>query len=187
MGKLLIQQIVSMDGFAAAPDGGLDFLGRVKDWCAVKEANRRVLEDCSAILFGRLTYEMFNKYWPTADREQEPIAGPIKRLRKYVASSTLGKAPWGDDCEAQVIACDAGEIRRRVEAEPGDVIVWGSLQLAGLLFREGLVSELQLHIVPVVLGEGLLACPPDAAAERFTLLGVEQLAPDVLATRYAVG
>jgi dihydrofolate reductase len=187
MGKLLVQQIVSMDGFAAAPDGGLEFFGRVKDWSAINDANRRLLEDCSAILFGRVTYEMFNNYWPTADPEQESVAGPINRLRKYVVSSTLSKAPWGDDGEALVIAGDAGEIRSRVEGEPGDVIVWGSLQLTDLLFREGLVSELQLHIVPAVLGEGLPACPPDAAAERFTLLGAEQLAPDMLATRYAVG
>src|SRR3954451_15501815 len=114
MGKLLVQQIVSMDGFAAAPDGGLEF-------------------------FGRVTYQMFNNYWPTADPEQESVAGPINRLRKYVVSSTLSKAPWGDDGEAMVIAGDAGEIRSRVEGEPGDVIVWGSLQLTGLLFREVLV------------------------------------------------
>jgi dihydrofolate reductase len=186
MGKLLVQQIVSMDGFAAAPDGGLEFFGRVKDWSAINDANRRMLEDCSAILFGRTTYEMFNKYWPTADPEQEPVAGPIKRLRKYVVSSTLDTAPWGDDGEALVVACDAGEIRSRVESEAGDVIVWGSLQLVGLLFREGLVSELHLHVVPVVLGEGRPACPPAAAAERFTLAGVGQLAPDMLAIRYAV-
>ncbi|NKX50866.1 reductase, partial [Arthrobacter deserti] len=139
-----------------------------------------------AILFGRVTYGMFNDYWPAADPEKESVAGPIKRLRKYVVSSTLERAPWGEDGAALVMAADADQIRRRVEGEAGDVIVWGSLRLTELLFREHLVDELQLHIVPVVLGAGLPACPPGAAAARFTLLGSEQLAPDLLATRYAV-
>ncbi|NKX54233.1 dihydrofolate reductase family protein [Arthrobacter mobilis] len=186
MGKLLVQQIVSMDGFAAAPDGSLDFFGRVKDWHAINDANRRLLEDCSAILLGRVTYGMFSDYWPKADPQEESVAGPINRLPKYVVSSTLEKAPWGDDGEARIISGDAAGIRSLLEREPGNVIVWGSLQLTDLLFRERLVDELQLHVVPAAIGAGLAACPPAAAQVRFSLVSSEQLAPDMLATRYAV-
>jgi dihydrofolate reductase len=185
MGKLIIQQFTSMDGFAAEPDGGLRFMEQIRGWTGINDANRRLLEDCSAILLGRVTYSMFTEYWPGADPQEESVAEPINRLPKYVVSTTLDRATWGDG-EAQIIGQDIAARIRALKESSGDVIVWGSLTLTELLFSERLVDEVYLHVLPSVLGEGRPAYPPSAAGARFSLLGAHMIPPGDVASRYAV-
>jgi dihydrofolate reductase len=186
MGRLIIQQFTTMDGYAAEPDGGLRFMDQIRGWTSIMDANARLLEGCSAILLGRVTYSMFAAYWPGADPREEPIAEPINRLPKHVVSRTLARAPWGDG-EAQVIGDNIpARIHELKDTERGDVIVWGSLTLTRLLFRKELVDELYLHMLPTVLGEGLPAYPPSAAGEKFVPHSAEVLKPGGVAVRYTV-
>jgi dihydrofolate reductase len=73
-------------------------------------------------------------------------------MPKYVFSSLSEQLPWGP---TTVIS---GELRRELTAlkdrTPGDVIVYGSLQLVRGLLDQDLVDELRLTIYPAVLGEG---------------------------------
>ena len=43
----------------------------------------------SGFVFGRRTYELLAGYWPHANEEEAPVAEPLNRLPKYVASTTL--------------------------------------------------------------------------------------------------
>jgi dihydrofolate reductase len=53
------------------------------------------LERADALLFGRLTYQIFAVFWPTAPRD-EGFADRMNGIRKYVASTTLHEAPWNN-------------------------------------------------------------------------------------------
>ncbi|MFM2475579.1 dihydrofolate reductase family protein, partial [Burkholderia cenocepacia] len=94
MGSITLEQIVSADGFAAAPDGDLASFDAVDavDESRTDSSQMRWLETVDAILLGRTTYEMFASYWPTADPAVDAVAGPIARLPKHVVSSTLDRA-----------------------------------------------------------------------------------------------
>ena len=161
MGNLIIEQIVSADGFAASPDGGLD-------WFAVpgvdpSESDRdqlEMLESVDAILLGANTYRMFSSFWPNVTEDEQVVSGHINRLPKHVLSTTLDSAPWGAYDPATIESGAPVEVANRVRADySGDVILWGSLKFADALIASGAVDILRLRIVPVLIGAGVPLAP----------------------------
>lgn len=101
MGRLIVEQHVTADGFAAGPNGELDWIdpGDVDQHPMVAQALAE-LAHTDAILLGATTYRLFVAYWPTASAD--PLAEPITRFPKHVVSTTLAEAPWGAHSPATV-------------------------------------------------------------------------------------
>ncbi|HWU52304.1 MAG TPA: dihydrofolate reductase family protein [Tahibacter sp.] len=160
MGRLIVEQIVSADGYAAEPDGGIGFF---VDARAINEADQdqlSLLENVGAIVLGRTTYHLFADYWPEADPSREPVAVPLNTLPKYVISNTLDEAPWGERAAATILRGDGvASVRTLRSRVAGDLIVWGSLTLADALLRADEVDLLRLRIVPVLIGAGRSFAP----------------------------
>ncbi len=93
MGRVIVEQIISADGFAAGPDGSLEFFQLPGEFDSTDPGQLAMLERVDAILLGANTYRMFSAYWPTADESTDAGAGPIHALPKHVVSSTLESAP----------------------------------------------------------------------------------------------
>lgn len=162
MGKVIVEQIVSLDGYAEDADGGIDFFVNA-EWGGEADTEQlRMLSSVEAIVFGARTYRMFANYWPYADPAKEPVANPIGTLPKFVVSSTLEAAPWGASDSAEILRGDGvaavHSLRSRFK---GDLIVWGSLTLSDALLRAGEVDLLRLRMVPVLLGGGRSFTPSD--------------------------
>lgn len=161
MGHLIVEQILSADGYAAEPDGGIGYFVDARSINEADQDQKRMLEGVQAIVFGRTTYRMFADYWPGADPGQEPVARQLNAIPKYVVSNTLQRAPWGDG-EIEVLRGDGVDsvrvLRERVD---GDLVVWGSLTLADALLRAGEVDVLRLRIVPILIGAGRSFTPSD--------------------------
>ena len=161
MGRLIVEQIISADGYAADREGGIGFFevspevgGDLESGTGPIDREQLAwLEGVDAILLGATTYRMFAEYWPSADPVVEPVAEPIARLPKHVVSNSLERAPWGDG-EVEVLRGDAAASVARLKDRFEATVVWGSLQLADALFEAGLVDELRLRIVPVLIGAG---------------------------------
>lgn len=169
MGRLIVEQIVSADGYAADAEGGIGFFENAR---GINEADReqlRLLGSVHAIVLGRRTFEMFAAYWPHADPAQEPVAVPLNAIPRYVVSNTLQRAPWGDG-EIDILRGDGvasmRALRRRVD---GDVIVWGSLTLADALLRASEVDVLRLRVVPRLIGTGRSFAPADLGQRDLSL------------------
>lgn len=171
MRKVLVQEIVTVDGFAAGPKGELDFFESAGDFSEADRANLRQLEGIDTVLLGAATYRMFVDYWPTPQSEGEIVAEVVNTIPKVVFSSTLERAPWGTWPEARVVRGNAVDEVTALKQQPGkDIIVWGSLSLAQALLGAGLVDEVQLHVCPVTLGEGRRLFAGDAARLDLQLL-----------------
>lgn len=160
MGQIAVEQIVSVDGFAAALDGDISYFQAAGDFAETEPEQIRFLDGVDAIVLGRKTYEMFASYWPTADPAKERIAERINGLPKHVFTSTLAAAPWGSFAPATVERGEAvGGIKALQGRYRGDIIIWGSLTLAESLFRAGVVDRLRLRVVPVLVGAGRSLAP----------------------------
>lgn len=168
MGRLTVEQIVTVDGYAADANGGLDFFLANGEVDPNDADQLTFLEDVDAILLGANTYRMFADYWPKADPAVERVAEPINRLPKFVVSNTLESAPWGDG-EIEVLRGDGAEATRALKERFSHIIVWGSLTLADALFEAGLVDGLRLRIVPTLIGAGRSFTPDRLGDRRLAL------------------
>lgn len=171
MGKIIVEQIVSADGFAEARKGGVDFFDAAGDLSEMEPEQMEVLSHVDAIVFGANTYRMFAAYWPKADPEKERMAEPINRLPKHVFSLKLEQAPWGET-DSVTIERDSvpSTIVRLREHYANDIIVWGSLMLTEALFDDNLVDVLRLRIVPVLVGAGRPITPVDLDRTKLQLV-----------------
>lgn len=159
MRQLIVQEFVTIDGFAAGPDGDISF---VNESSSGDPTSGELVDDqldflatIDTILLGAVTYRMFAAFWPEQTVETQGIADALNATPKIVFSRTLEQAPWGSFEEARLVAGSAGDEVRRLKAEAGkDMVLWGSLSLADSLIRNGLVDEYRLWICPVVLGRG---------------------------------
>jgi dihydrofolate reductase len=131
-------------------------------------------ERADAFLFGRRTYELFAGYWgaeeraraAAADPDNHPITAALNARPKYVASTTLTEASWGN---TTVLSGDVAEAVGELKAKPeGELQVHGSGALIRSLLEHDLVDEMTLIIVPVILGQGARLFPqegPDIALD----------------------
>jgi dihydrofolate reductase len=119
-----------------------------------------------AFLFGRRTYELFAGYWGVMDRGNHPIADALNSTPKYLASTTITDPQWADTTVlSDDLAAAIGELKSKPE---GELQVHGSGALIRWLLDHDLVDEIQLIIVPVVLGQGARLFPdagPDIALD----------------------
>ena len=108
------------------------------------------LFESDALLLGRVTYEGFARYWPTATNTGE-FGERMNNLPKFVATTTLKSLEWNATIlEGDVVA--AVEALKRQEGQ--NILVYGSGNFVQTLLRHGLVDELRLMVYPLVLGSG---------------------------------
>jgi dihydrofolate reductase len=119
-----------------------------------------------AFLFGRRTYELFARGWGVMGRGSHPIADALNTKPKYLASTTITDPQWAD---TTVLSGDLAAAIGELKAKPGgELQVHGSGALIRSLLDHDLIDEIQLIIVPVVLGQGARLFPdagPDIALD----------------------
>jgi dihydrofolate reductase len=182
MGVIRLHMAVSLDGYFEGPDHDLSW-HRVD--AELHQHFNDVLRPARAFVSGRVTYELMASYWPTADTD--PESGPQERefaaiwreTPKVVYSRTLESAGWGTDILREV---DPAAVRAL--AADGDLVVGGA-DLAATFFREGLLDQVWLYLMPVVIGAGRPLFAPGQTLE-LSLLESQRFSNGVVELRYAV-
>jgi dihydrofolate reductase len=187
MGKVIVEQIVSADGYAEDAQGSIEFFVNASWINDVDTEQLRMLSGVSAIVLGAKTYRMFADYWPSADPAAEPVATPIRELPKFVISSSLQSAPWGANDSAEIISGDGAAAVRALRGRfTGNLIIWGSLSLSHALLRAGEVDVLRLRVLPMLLGRGRSFAPTDLGVRRLSLSKAQSFAGGLLVLEYDV-
>lgn len=120
------------------------------------------LERAGALLLGRRTYEAFAQAWPQNTDSEDPFAGRMNSLTKYVASHTITETPWAP---ATVLGGDVVAQVAELKALPGgELQLHGSARLSQSLMAAGLIDEIRLVITPTVVGQGRRLFPADGPA-----------------------
>ena len=161
MGKIVISTNVTLDGVVQDPDGqeGFERGGWFHQFVGGKDLEEWVVNEteevlgAEALLLGRRSFEWFASRAPSmGERVSRQWADRMNSLPKYVVSSTLVRPRWNN---TTVLDRDAvSEISSLKQRSHGDILVYGSYQLARTLMARNLADELRLVVFPVVLGAG---------------------------------
>jgi dihydrofolate reductase len=190
MRKLIVTELMSLDGYVAGPGGDVMVLPLDESFSAY---NVERMRQADTILLGRTTYEGFREYWPRIvdDESQPPIEREISSINntieKVVISDTLtDTGPWADTTRIVPRADAHDAVRELRNGEGGDILVFGSATMWNDLFAHGLVDELHLMVGNAPIGGGLPAFSAGSDL-RLTLQEARQLegSQNVL-LRYAV-
>lgn len=151
MRKLFAFNLISLDGFFEGPNQDIN-------WHNVdEEFNEFAIEQISAVgalLFGRVTYQLMESYWPTADalKNDPVIAGIMNSVPKLVFSRTLEKAEWNN---TRIVKENIEQEILNLKKQPGkDMAVFGSADLLSTLMQMDLVDEHRVMVNPLLLGKG---------------------------------
>lgn len=102
------------------------------------------------LLLGRRTYDLWAGFWPKAP--SSPFADRLNAATKYVATPGPEGLEWGP--VSHLGADVVGGVRGLKASDGPDLVVWGSTTVTSVLFKERLVDEVVLIVVPVLLGRG---------------------------------
>ncbi len=148
MRKLVLANNISLDGFAdhtiaMADDELHDFFSGLLDETGIE-------------LFGRVTYQMMETFWPHAHEDPAAsksvldFADKFNAIPKIVFSGTLENAEWKN---TTLVRSNALEHVAGLKEIKGKNLYVGGIKLAGSLMRHGLVDEYWLVVNPVIAGE----------------------------------
>ena len=181
MARLTYSAIASLDGYTADASGCFD-------WAAPGPAVHAFVNDlereAGTYLYGRRMYETM-AVWETMDVSAEPevmrdYAGIWRAADKVVYSRTLA-APSTPRTRIER-AFDPEAVRRMKRTAGRDISVGGP-GLAAHALREGIVDEIQLFLVPAVVGGGTRALPDGLRAD-LDLLDERRFAGGAVYLRY---
>ncbi|WP_232666734.1 dihydrofolate reductase family protein [Pseudonocardia sp. TRM90224] len=157
MRKLIVQQWVTVDNIAAEADGGLSFVAAEPFDDNVETPYKTnmmgFIDSVDTMILGANTYAMSKDYWPYAE-DQGEWGRKLNSHTKFVASSKLDDAPWGDFPAATVTRDPAATIRELKEQEGKNIWLWGSLKLMHSMLAAGLVDEVRMLVCPASRGKG---------------------------------
>lgn len=156
MRKIVLFMHVSLDGFVAGPNGEMDWI--MVDDEMFDYAGKRT-DAADTALYGRVTYQMMEAYWPTAGEQPGATRHDIEHSKWYnsVEKIVLSKTMKGMDRPGtRVISEDvSNEITRLKQGKGRDILIFGSPSASHFLMHENLVDDYWLFINPVLLGEGI--------------------------------
>ena len=187
---------VTADGYFAGSDGNLRWV--VPD----DEQAKAAVDDIprfDTLLFGRVTYELFDRFWRHAvedsttaadphrpgqrSREHRAIAIWLNEANKVVFSRTLKNATWRNSRLLHELNPD--EIATMKQRSGKDMMVFGSGSIASQLTQHGLIDEYQFVVCPVLLGSGRPLLSGVTKTLKLDLLEVKKYPSGDVLLRYA--
>jgi dihydrofolate reductase len=178
---------VSLDGFLAGPDGDMDFIAFNDE---LADHTYPLIDPVDTAVYGRVTYQMMEGYWPTAgdasdaDAHTKSHARWYNGVKKIVASRTL---PASKDPKVQVVGEDiVGALRAEKQKAGGDIMIFGSPSLTRTLAAAELVDEWRLTVQPVILGDGRSLFPKREKRAQLELRSSKAFSTGVIAAHYVV-
>lgn len=147
---------VSLDGFTAGPNGEMNWI-KVDDEIFDYAGDRTSKADTA--LYGRVTWQMMEAYWPTAADKPNASKHDIEHSTWYnkVDKVVLSKSMEGQQLANTVVVSD--DVEHRIKAlkqqAGGEIIMFGSPGAVHSLLQHNLIDEFWVFVNPILLGKGI--------------------------------
>jgi len=189
MRKIISFMHVSLDGFVAGPKGEMN-------WIKVDQeifdfVGKRISEGDTA-LYGRVTYDMMQGYWPTAADKPNASKHDIEHSKWYgnVHKVVLSKTMKGQGLPNTTIISDNLSDRINEIKKSGggskDIMLFGSPTATHALMQENLIDGYWLFVNPIILGQGIPLFVDIKDKIKLKLLATSQFSCGVIELSYIV-
>jgi dihydrofolate reductase len=156
MRKLIFFMHASLDGFVAGLNGELSWI-KVDD--PVFDFVGTMTDQADSALYGRVTYQMMESYWPKAGERPGASKHDIEHSKWYnavskiVLSKTLKETGLNN---TKIISDNLSENINKLKNQVGkNILIFGSPSASNSLLREGLIDEFWIFVNPIILGQGI--------------------------------
>jgi dihydrofolate reductase len=170
--NVVLSVAVSLDGYIARPDGGVDWL---REPCFMDPAIdfAELMRPFDVVLAGR----------KTLDVDKLKGGGGMGKATCYIFSRTK---PSGKRKGAEYVNRPPGELVSELKSRPGkDIWVMGRGELAREFLREDLLDRMDLTFIPVLLGEGIPLFPAGFPQRAWTLASHRIYPSGIVSLSYA--
>jgi dihydrofolate reductase len=156
MRTLKLQVQMTLDGFIAGANGGMDWM--TFDWDdALKQYVADLTEPIDTIVLGRKLAQGFIPHWAgVAANPDDPevLAGKkYTETPKVVFSKTLAKSEWANTTLATGDIVE--EIIALKQQSGADIIAYGGSNFVSNLIKHNLIDEYHLFVNPTAIGRGM--------------------------------
>lgn len=184
---------ISLDGFVAGPNGEMNWIKIDEE--IFEHVGKRISEGDTS-LYGRVTYQMMENYWPTAGKKPNATKHDIEhskwyaKVHKIVLSKTLNAdnyPPAGlnnttfisDDLSARI-----NDIKQSGDGK--DILLFGSPSATHALIQQNLIDGYWLFVNPIILGKGIPLFTDIKEKINLKLLTTRQFTSGVTELNYIV-
>ena len=190
MRKIISFMHISLDGFVAGLNGEMD-------WIKVDEeifdyVGKRIKEGDTA-LYGRVTYQMMENYWPTAgdgptaSRHDIEHSKWYSKVHKVVLSKTMKDAGLANTTIISANLSDRiNEIKQSRNGGSEDILLFGSPTATHSLIQLNLIDGYWLFVNPIILGRGIPLFVDIKEKIKLKLLTTRQFTCGVTELNYTV-
>lgn len=161
MRKIISFMHISLDGFAAGPNGEMDWIKADEE--IFDHVGKRISQGDTA-LYGRVTYQMMENYWPNAGKKPNATRHEIEhstwysKVHKIVLSRTMKDTNLANTTIiSDNLSESIHEIKRSRPAAGGseDILLFGSPTATHSLMQQNLIDGYWLFVNPILLGRGI--------------------------------
>ena len=147
---------ISLDGFVAGPNGEMNWIKADEE--IFDHVGKRISQGDTA-LYGRVTYEMMEGYWPTAankpnaSKHDKGHSAWYKQVHKLVLSKTMKGAELPD---TTIISENLSDIIHEIKQQgEKEILLFGSPTATHSLMQLNLIDGYWLFVNPIILGQGI--------------------------------
>ena len=156
MRKVISFMHISLDGFVAGLNGEMNWIKAVQE--IFDYVGKRISKGDTA-LYGRVTYQMMESYWPTAGDKPTATKHDIEhskwysKVQKVVLSKTIKDVGLTN---TTIINDNLADRINEIKRQPGeDILLFGSPTAAHSLIQQNLIDGYWLFVNPIILGQGI--------------------------------
>ena len=185
MRNLIFFMHTSLDGFVAGLRGEMNWIKVDEE---IFDFVGTMTDKADTALYGRVTYEIMQSYWPNAGKEpnaskhDKEHSAWYNKVSKVVLSKTISEKGLDN---TTVISGQLTDNINKIKKQDGkNILIFGSPRASQSLLNEGLIDEFWLFVNPIILGQGLPLFKDITGTTKLKLVESKTFACGVIALHY---
>jgi dihydrofolate reductase len=186
MRKLIFFMHASLDGFVAGLKGEMNWIkvdNEIFDFVGT------MTDQADSALYGRVTYQMMENYWPEAGKKPNASKHDIEHSKWYNAVSKIVLSKTMKETglnNTKVISENLSDDINKIKHQDGkNILIFGSPSASNSLLHKGLIDEFWIFVNPIILGKGMPLFKDVSESIKLSLLETKTFGNGVIALHYS--